>query len=185
MDNTIANLYNFKYSQVSKKEKKEIENIIVRYCEGLLDKTDTTAVKKLNDGITVIVALARKHHIPLLTYLIDVYGRMMVEYWLKHNDQFNPQYFVEQYELTKKLGNKSTKSNSLYDIIKHAVPTFLRRMFSFPSIATTGDKIDDNLNEFIEITTQINSILRKIVIYLIYLLKLFISSYIFYNVLYI
>eukprot|EP01084_Bolivina_argentea_P290867 499751_1 len=171
MSNIIfPQLQYMKPSEVTEEEKKSIAKDIRKYCPTLFENDGgdekNSDKSKENKSMIYVVSFAKLYDIPLLTYFVDCYHRILIDNWIDSKSHLHPKDFIKNYKFMQELKQMSTNTDiqeyDLYTIFEHIIPTFHKRFFQFPKMASSLYKYDDDLSDYIEITQEINNALRGI-----------------------
>ena len=126
-----------------------VYNIIQQHCNVLLHHST-----KINNSFIDCIAVSKKYDMPLITWIMDVYHRFLINYWMETNGKILlPIEFVDNYLFMQKLYQNS---KLLYDAFRIVITTYHRTIGSFPEIGTSVFKYDDNMTEYIQIVNSIN-----------------------------
>lgn len=159
---------NMRQSDISQRDKQEIKEIIETHCEDLFKTTfrqNNQQEAVLNQSLVTIIALARQKGTPIFTHFVDVWHRFLIEHWRNNHSlpnfkQLVSNKFCQDYKLMQNL--KQT-SPDLHQQFSHLISTFTARVFSFPEISGNVYLYKDDMEEYIEITKSLNTILRRMV----------------------
>ena len=101
--------------------------------------------------------MSKKCDKPILIWIIDIYHRFLVDFFINTKGKILlPIEFIDNY-----LGIKHLPS-PIYDSLKIVITNFHRTIGSFPEIGSSVFKYDDNLTEYIQVTSTINAAIQSV-----------------------
>lgn len=134
------------------KEIMEIKYILELHCPVLLHNAS-----RINNAFINTIGLSKKCGKPILTWIIDVYHRFLIDYFINTNGKILlPIEFIDNYLAMKDLHSE------IYDSLKIVITNFHRTIGSFPEIGSSVFKYNDNLIEYIQITDTINHSIQTV-----------------------
>eukprot|EP01084_Bolivina_argentea_P275674 470197_1 len=151
------NILNIKQSDINNAHVREAKTILKKWHNLFLHQNIET-----DNCIVNILSLSKTYKIPLLTWIIDVYHRFAINYWINTNGKILlPQEFIDNYLFMTHLKNNS--QITIYKSVQTIITTqkINRSISIYPQIASTPFKYDDNLNQYVKITSQINNTIIK------------------------
>ena len=144
-----------KQSDINRMDIKQIKSILEEHCNVLLHHSS-----KINNGFINSIALSKKYNKPLITWIMDIYHRCLINHWIETNGKILlPIQFIENYLFMKHLSDRSELS--VYNSFKSVIMTFHRTIGSFPEIGSSVFKYNDNLMEYIQTTNTINKVIKN------------------------
>ena len=145
-------ILNIQPTDINHRDIIEVKSILEQRCPVLLHHAST-----INDSFINTIALSKKCNKPILTWIIDVYNRFLIDYYIcTYGKILLPMQFIDNYLWMQHV------PSSLYDSFKTVVMNFHRIVGSFPEIGSSVFKYDDNLDEYIQITNTINTVIKSV-----------------------
>ena len=145
-------IFGKKQQDLNQKDVMEIKSILEQHCPVLLHHAS-----KINNAFINIIGLSKKCDKPILIWIIDIYHRFLVDFFINTKGKILlPIEFIDNY-----LGIKHLPS-PIYDSLKIVITNFHRTIGSFPEIGSSVFKYDDNLTEYIQVTSTINAAIQSV-----------------------
>eukprot|EP01083_Nonionella_stella_P037171 101353_1 len=148
----VNTYWQLKSNQITDDDEKEMEDILDDYCDGLCPDTDKTLV--------FLSALEKKHGIPLIQLVFDVYSRELIQ-WYANTNHHNKPFTVQQFNLNYPLfQHYENVDETIYTAFQTLIPILIKRSFCEPLLGEISYVIQDDPKEFIEIQRAIARLIR-------------------------
>eukprot|EP01084_Bolivina_argentea_P209582 356967_1 len=144
--------WSFSSNEVSSDDVQEMEYILRKFCPSLLANSDKT--------LALICALSKKKRIPLIENILSTYNRQLIMFTCssKNNaSKFTVECFINNCPLFQHYKNTD---NRLFDKLKMILPIFHKRLCCEPELNRITYKINDDINEYIEIQSAFHQLIQ-------------------------
>ena len=110
-----------------------------------------------------ICAWSKKKRLDLVELLLGTYNRQLINFSTNRKDDnqksFTVQHFIDNYPLFQHYKRQQTHSK-VFEMLSTLIPICHKRFFGEPCLDQIRYKIQDEIDEFIQIQTSVHSLLQ-------------------------